>query len=63
MYDLSIELPTETIENFFCDRDDDHAAIPTTAEHFVNKARREKRRKEIEQWRKENGYVNGVYHS
>jgi len=63
MYDLSIELPTEEIENLFCDRDDDHMAIPTTAQHFVRKARREQRRKEMEQWRKENGYHNGVYHS
>jgi hypothetical protein len=34
LYDLSIELPTETIEGLFCDFDDDHAAVPSAASQY-----------------------------
>ena len=34
LYDLSIELPEETIENLFYDFDDDHAAVPSAVYQF-----------------------------
>ena len=33
-YDLSIDLPTETIENLFYEFDDDHAAVPSVASQY-----------------------------
>ena len=34
LYDLSIELSSETIEDLFCDFDDDHAAVPSVASQY-----------------------------
>lgn len=34
MYDLSIELPTDEIENLFYECDDDHAAVPSAVYQF-----------------------------
>lgn len=34
MFDLSIDLPTETIEGLFNECDDDHAAVPSAVYQF-----------------------------
>ena len=34
MFDLSIDLPTETIESLFNECDDDHAAVPSAVYQF-----------------------------
>ena len=34
LYDLSIELPSETIEDLFYNFDDDHPAIPSVASQY-----------------------------
>jgi len=41
-YDLTIDLPTEQIENLFLDCDDDHMAIPSAASPYKRKSHREK---------------------
>ena len=33
-FDLSIDLPTETVENLFCEFEDDHAAVPSVASQY-----------------------------
>ena len=40
MFDLSIDLPTETIEGLFCDNDDDHAAVPSSVVTIGNRTMR-----------------------
>ena len=40
MFDLSIDLPTETIEGLFCECDDDHAAVPSTVVSIYNRTMR-----------------------
>ena len=39
MYDLSIELPTDEIENLFYECDDDHAAVTRVGKEFIDSAR------------------------
>lgn len=53
MFDLSIDLPTETIESLFCDNDDDHAAVPSTVVTIYNRTMRNIEREYARQYHDE----------